>query len=37
VDGYWVILQVADQSYDYRATKAGYFFLCESKSNPPRP
>jgi hypothetical protein len=30
VDGYWVVLQVGENSYDYRATSKGYFTLCEN-------
>jgi len=29
VDGYQVVLSVADRVYDYRASQRGYFFLCE--------
>jgi len=29
VNGYWVILQVDDQNYDYRVSQTGYFKLCE--------
>jgi hypothetical protein len=29
VDGYWVVLAVGEQEYDYRASDTGYFFLCE--------
>jgi hypothetical protein len=28
VNGYWVILQVGNQKYDYRAAETGFFFLC---------
>ncbi len=30
VDGYWVVLEYGDQSYDYRASEGGYFRLCEN-------
>lgn len=29
VDGYWVVLEVGDQQFDYRAATSGYFALCE--------
>jgi hypothetical protein len=29
VDGYWVVLQVDEVAYDYRASQSGYFKLCE--------
>lgn len=29
VNGFWVILEVGEQKYDYRAAETGYFFLCE--------
>lgn len=29
VEGYWVVWQVSDQPYDYRATQRGTFVLCE--------
>ena len=29
VDGYWVVLEVNGQRYDYRAEDSEYFFLCE--------
>lgn len=28
VEGYWVVWQVGDQQYDYRATQRGTFVLC---------
>ena len=31
VNGYWVILEVGDQLYDYRLADTGYFFLCQSE------
>jgi len=31
VEGYWFVLQADGISYDYRASKKGYFFLCEQK------
>lgn len=34
VNGYWIILEVAGQRYDYRAANTGYFFLCENGSSP---
>lgn len=30
INGYWIILEVASQKFDYRATRAGYFTLCEN-------
>jgi hypothetical protein len=30
VNGYWIILEVAGQRFDYRAANTGYFFLCEN-------
>lgn len=30
VNGYWVVLQVDDTTYDYRVTTQGYFTLCEA-------
>ncbi len=35
VEGYWVVLELAGQSYDYRATRRGYFRLCNN-AKPPR-
>jgi hypothetical protein len=29
VNGYWVVLKVGGDEYDYRATENGYFFLCQ--------
>jgi hypothetical protein len=34
VHGYWVILEVEGQKFDYRATDKGYFFLCENGFRP---
>lgn len=34
VEGYWIMLELDGIKYDYRASAAGYFFLCE-KGNPP--
>jgi hypothetical protein len=34
VPGYWVVLQVGEKQYDYRASERGYFFLCESSGLP---
>lgn len=36
VNGYWVILEVGNQKYDYRVADTGYFFLCEGDF-PPNP
>ena len=36
VDGYWVVLQIEGVNYDYRASKAGYFTICEGGGSPPR-
>lgn len=30
VNGYWIILEIAGQRFDYRAVNTGYFFLCEN-------
>jgi hypothetical protein len=35
VEGYWVILQHGDRSFDYRATDRGYFMLCQNPSAAP--
>jgi hypothetical protein len=35
VNGYWVILQVDETSYDYRVSDSGYFTLCEGKGGIP--
>ena len=29
VDGYWVVLRSGSQEFDYRASRSGYFALCE--------
>jgi hypothetical protein len=34
VPGYWVILQVGEVEYDYRASDRGYFVLCEGGGLP---
>jgi hypothetical protein len=34
VPGYWVVLQVGDQEYDYRASERGHFVLCEGGGLP---
>jgi len=34
VPGYWVVLQVGEKQYDYRASQSGYFFLCEGGGLP---
>jgi hypothetical protein len=34
VNGYWIILEVDGQKYDYRAADTGYFFLCENSLPP---
>jgi hypothetical protein len=34
VDGYWVILEVGGEQFDYRATDEGVFFLCENPGPP---
>jgi hypothetical protein len=34
VPGYWVVLQIGEKEYDYRASDRGYFVLCESGSLP---
>jgi hypothetical protein len=35
VDGYWVVLRAGGQDYDFRATQAGYFILCEGSQVEP--
>ena len=35
VNGYWVILQVGEKGYDYRASDSGYFFRCDRNGLPP--
>ena len=30
VPGYWVVLRVGSQEYDYRASKTGHFLACEN-------
>ena len=37
VNGYWVVLEVEGQGYDYRVADSGYFFLCERGSRPVPP
>jgi hypothetical protein len=34
VPGYWVVLQVGEVEYDYRASDRGYFVLCEGGGLP---
>ena len=34
VPGYWVVLQVGEKEYDYRASESGYFVLCEGGGLP---
>jgi hypothetical protein len=34
VPGYWVVLQVGEVEYDYRASERGYFVLCEGGGLP---
>jgi len=34
VPGYWVVLQVGEKQYDYRASESGNFFLCEDSGLP---
>lgn len=34
VPGYWVVVQVGEQEYDYRASQSGYFVLCENGDLP---
>ena len=34
VPGYWVVVQVGEQEYDYRAGQNGYFVLCENGDLP---
>ena len=38
VNGYWVVLEIEGEQYDYRAAETGYFFRCEGKfrSAPPQ-
>ncbi len=37
MSGYWVVLDVYGEDYDYRANDSGYFFLCEGKGGPTMP
>ena len=37
MSGYWVVLNVDGEDYDYRANDSGYFFLCEEKGEPTIP
>ena len=37
MSGYWVVLNVEGEDYDYRANDSGYFFLCEGKGEPTLP
>lgn len=34
VPGYWIVLQVGEREYDYRASESGHFVLCEGKGLP---
>jgi hypothetical protein len=34
VPGYWVVLQVGGEEYDYRASEQGFFVLCEGGGLP---
>lgn len=34
VPGYWVVIQVGEREYDYRAAQSGYFVLCEKGELP---
>ena len=34
VNGYWVVLEVEGQEYDYRIADSGHFFLCENTFRP---
>ncbi len=35
VDGYWIVLEIAGTTYDYRATMQGGFRLCEEPGASP--
>jgi len=35
VPGYWVVLQVGEKEYDYRASESGHFVLCEGRGLAP--
>jgi hypothetical protein len=37
IDGYWLVLLVDSQEYDYRITTSGYFLLCEQRLPPSLP
>ena len=37
MSGYWVVLEVDEIEYDYRANDSGYFTLCEGKGSPAMP
>ena len=30
IKGYWIVLSVNGETYDYRATSTGHFSLCEN-------
>jgi hypothetical protein len=34
INGYWVVLEVGDQEYDYRVSGSGAFSICEGESMP---
>ncbi|MCP4967148.1 MAG: hypothetical protein GY926_18185 [bacterium] len=35
VNGYWVVFELAGETYDYRASSSGFFKLCEGGGQPP--
>lgn len=37
VPGYWIVLEVDGQTYDYRVNEIGYYFLCEQQLPKPLP
>jgi hypothetical protein len=37
VHGFWVILEAGGQTYDYRASDSGYFFMCQNAILPLAP
>lgn len=35
VNGYWVVLQIGEEKFDYRASESGHFIRCDSNGLPP--
>jgi hypothetical protein len=34
VNGFWIVLEIGEQEYDYRAVESGYFLVCEGNTFP---